>query len=139
MLPCIRQGRLPYKNAFINENNYATDYPSFIRQTPSKYSIQCLESSIIIKLSYDKIQEGYKRFKNSEMYGRLMAEQVLTIQHDRIESFLFEAAEKRYLNFMEKNKDIIHRISLSDLSSYLGIERPSLSRIRNKLVKKRIL
>jgi CRP/FNR family transcriptional regulator, anaerobic regulatory protein len=122
--------------AFINENKYATDYPAFIRQKPTNYFIECLEPSVIIKLSYDKIQEGYRKYKNSEMYGRLIAEQVLTIQHDRIESFLFESAEERYLNFINQNKNIINRISLSHLCSYLGIERQSLSRIRKRLARK---
>jgi len=121
---------------FISENQYATDYPAFIRQKPSKYFIECLEPSIIIKLPYHKIQEGYGKFKASEMYGRLIAEYVLTVQTDRVESFLFENAEERYLNFIEQNKDIINRISLSHLASHLGIERQSLSRIRSKIAKK---
>ena len=121
---------------FINENQYATDYPAFIKQKPSKYFIECLEPSIIMKLPYNKIQEGYRKFKTSEMYGRLIAEYVLTVQTDRVESFLFENAEERYLNFIENNKDIINRISLSHLASYLGIERQSLSRIRSKIAKK---
>ncbi|PCJ82750.1 MAG: cAMP-binding protein [Bacteroidetes bacterium] len=120
---------------FISENNYATDYPAFIRQKPSKYFIECLEPSILIKLPYDKIQEGYAKFKGSEMYGRLIAEYVLTVQTDRVESFLFENAEERYLNFINDNKDIMNRISLSHLASHLGIERQSLSRIRSKIAK----
>lgn len=121
---------------FINENNYATDYPAFIRQKPSKYFIECLEPSIVIKLPYAKIQEGYSKFKASEMYGRLIAEYVLTVQTDRVESFLFKNAEERYLDFIAQNKDIINRISLSHLASHLGIERQSLTRIRSKIAKK---
>ncbi|MFD1186000.1 Crp/Fnr family transcriptional regulator [Pontibacter rugosus] len=121
---------------FINENKYATDYPAFLRQKPSKYFIECLEPSIIINIPHDKLQESFKKFKTSEMYGRLMAEQVLIIQTDRVESFLFENAEERYLNFINQNPDIINRISLSHLSSYLGIKRQSLSRIRSKMAKK---
>ncbi|MAO17209.1 MAG: cAMP-binding protein [Muricauda sp.] len=121
---------------FINENNYATDYPAFIRQKPSKYFIECLEPSVIIKLPYDKIQEGYGKFKTSERYGRLIAEYVLTVQTDRVESLLFETAEERYLNFIDRNPDLVNRISLTHLATYLGIERQSLSRIRSKIAKK---
>lgn len=121
---------------FVKENQYATDYPAFIRQKPTKYFMECLENSIIIELSYDDIQEGYKKFKNNEKYGRLTAEHVLSIQTDRVESFLFQNAEQRYLNFIKENPDIMNRVSLTHLSSYLGIERQSLSRIRNKIAKK---
>ena len=122
---------------FSSENDYATDYPSFLRQKPSKYHIECLEPSIIVKMPYEKLQEAYRKHKDSEMYGRLVAQKVLTRETDRVESFLFESAEERYLNFIGQNKDIINRISLSHLASYLGIERQSLSRIRSKLAKRK--
>lgn len=122
--------------SFICENTYASDYPSFIQQKPSKYCIETIEPTTIVNLPYLKIQEAYKRFKNFELYGRLIAEQILIKKQDRIESFLFENAEERYLHFIKNNHNIINRISISDLSSYLGIERQSLSRIRKKVAGK---
>ncbi len=120
---------------FICENGFATDYPSFLRQKPSKYHIQCLEPTIIVNIPYEKLQEAYQKFKDNEMFGRLVAENVLTRETDRVESLLFESAKERYLNFLEENKAISNRISLTHLASYLGIERQSLSRIRSNLVK----
>lgn len=120
---------------FISEKQYVTDYPSFIRQKKTKYYIECLESSIIVMLPYEKLQEAYRNYKDSEMYGRLVAEYVLTREIDRVESFLFKTAEERYLNFISQNQNIMHRISLTHLSSFLGIKRQSLTRIRSKLLK----
>lgn len=121
---------------FVKENEYATDYPAFLTQMPSKYAFQCLEPSVIINLSYEKMQSGYEKYPILERYGRLMAEEVLKIQQSRIESFLFENAEERYLRFISLNPTLFNRVSLSHLSSCLGIERPSLSRIRKKLASK---
>jgi CRP/FNR family transcriptional regulator, anaerobic regulatory protein len=121
---------------FTRENGYATDYPAFINKTPSKYYIQCLEPCTLINLSYEYIQKGYTSFAGLERFGRLIAEQVLKSQQKRIESFLFDNAEQRYLNFINENPNLFNRVSLSYLSSYLGIERPSLSRIRKKLAQK---
>ena len=70
------------------------------------------------------------------MQGRYIAENVLTILSDRVESFLFNTAEERYLKFINENPELIQRISLTHLSSFLGIERQSLSRIRSKISKK---
>lgn len=119
---------------FIRENLYATHYSAFITQTPGKYYFQCLEPTIIVNLTYKHIQDSYNNFPNLERYGRLIAEQVLTIQQRRIESFLFDNAETRYLDFIKENRDLFNRVSLSYLSSYLGMERQSLTRIRKKLV-----
>lgn len=120
---------------FARENQYVTHYPAFITQTPSKYYFQCLEPTIIVNLGYKQIQEAYDRFPVLERYGRLVAEEALKVQHRRVESFLFENAEARYLDFIERNPDLFNRVSLSYLSSYLGIERQSLTRIRKRLTR----
>lgn len=120
---------------FVRENRYATHYTAFISRTPSKYYFQCIEPTILVNLSYDHIQAGYEKYPNIERYGRLVAEAVLMFQQKRIESFLFETAEQRYLDFIQDNPDLFTRISVSHLSSFLGIERQSLTRIRQKLAK----
>ncbi len=120
---------------FIRENRYATHYAAFITQTPGKYYFQCIEPSLIVNLTYTHIQEGYDRYPSLERYGRLVAEEVLKFQQGRIESFLFDTAESRYLDFIKDNSDLFNRVSLSHLSSYLGIERQSLTRIRKKLAR----
>ena len=118
---------------FIRENRYATHYSAFITRTPSKYYFQCLEPTVLVTISYKHIQEGYEKFPIFERYGRLVAESVLKIQQKRIEGFLFNNAETRYLDFIKENPDLFNRVSLSYLASYLGIERQSLTRIRKKL------
>jgi CRP-like cAMP-binding protein len=118
---------------FIKEGRYATHYSALITQTPCKYYFQCIEPSIIVNLPYKHIQDGYNKFPNLERYGRLVAEEVLKMQQRRIESFLFENAETRYLDFIKENLDLFNRVSLSNLASFLGIERQTLTRIRKKL------
>jgi CRP/FNR family transcriptional regulator, anaerobic regulatory protein len=122
--------------SFIPETTYAADYSAFITQKPSRFFIQCLEPCIIVNFPHSAMQEAYSKHKNFERYGRLIAESILVKRQNRIESFLFENAEQRYLSFITQNPDLINRISLTHLSSYLGIERQSLSRIRNKLTQK---
>ena len=124
--------------SFIPEATYASDYPSFIQQKPSKYYIEALEPTVVVNLPYEVIQEAYKNYKNFEKYGRRIAESILLKKQDRIESFLFEKAEERYNRFIQRNPKILTRISISDLSSYLGIERQSLTRIRKKLNQKEL-
>lgn len=120
---------------FVQENRYATHYTAFITRTPGKYYFQCIEPTILVNLSYDHIQTGYDKFPDIERYGRLIAEEVLKFQQKRIENFLFDTAEQRYLDFIKENPDLFNRVSLSHLSSFLGMERQTLTRIRQKLAK----
>lgn len=119
---------------FVTENSWVTDYPSLLMRKPSRYNFQCLEPTTLVRVSYGHIQSGYAQFVGFERNGRLIAEEILKQQQQRIESFQFDSAEQRYLDFIRENPSLFNRISLTHLSSYLGIERPSLSRIRRKLV-----
>jgi CRP/FNR family transcriptional regulator len=118
---------------FVKEREWATDYPSLLMGKPSRYNFQCLEPTTLISIPLNHIREGYDRFVGFERNGRLIAEEVLKQQQRRIESFQFDTAEQRYLDFIKENPALFNRISLTHLSSYLGIERPSLSRIRKKI------
>lgn len=118
---------------FYSEGDYATHYPAFITRKPSQYTIQCLEPTTFVCLSYDDIQQVYQQYPNVERYGRLVAEEVLKLQQARIESFIFQTAEERYLNFTQNHPGLFNRVSLSQLCSFLGIERQTLTRIRQKL------
>jgi hypothetical protein len=79
------------------------------------------------------MHDAFAKFPVLEKYGRLIAQEILKDQQKRIESFLFENAEQRYINFVKENPNLNNRVSISYLSTYLGIERPSLSRIRKKI------
>ncbi len=118
---------------FVKENFYAADYNAFISQTPSKYYIQTIEPCLLVNISFNLIQESYSKYKSFEKFGRLIAENYLNIRQNRIESFLFENAEQRYINFISKNKDLLNRVSQTHLSSFLGIKRQTLTRIRKKM------
>jgi CRP/FNR family transcriptional regulator len=118
---------------FYSEGDYATHYPAFLTQQPSKYSIQCLEPTTMVCLSFDDMQWVYANLPAFERYGRLVAEEILKRQQARIESFIFQTAEERYVDFIKKQPGLFNRISISHLCSFLGIERQSLTRIRQKL------
>lgn len=121
---------------FYSEGDYATHYPAFITQQPSLYTIQCLEPTTFVCLSFEGQQSIYQQSPGFERYGRLIAEEVLKRQQARIESFIFQTSEQRYLDFTRSHPALFNRISLSHLCSYLGIERQTLTRIRQKIAHK---
>ena len=121
-------------NAFFSENEFVTDYLSFIKQQKTKYTFECLEDCILISIPFETVEIAFDKYKNFANFGRKIAEWALENRTKKYESFLFETAEERYLRFIAENTPILNRISLSHLASYLGIERQSLSRIRSKIL-----
>ena len=118
---------------FVAEGSYVVHYSALLQGQPSRYAFQCLEPTTLIALPYTAVQAGYDGFPDLERFGRRIAEQVLIAQQNRIEQFQFGSAEARYLAFVAAYPELFHRISLTHLASYLGIQRPSLSRIRQRL------
>lgn len=121
-------------NAFFSENEFATDYLAFIKQQKTKYTFECLEDCVLISIPFETVETAYDRYKNFANFGRKIAEWALENRTKKYESFLYETAVERYLRFYSENKNILSRISLTHLASYLGIARQSLSRIRSKIL-----
>lgn len=119
---------------FYKEGDYATHYPAFIARQQSHYTIQCLEPTRMCCLSYEDQQWLYGHSPSFERYGRLISDRILIQQQARIESFIFQTAEQRYLDFIRSYPGLFNRVSLSHLCSFLGIERQSLTRIRQRLL-----
>jgi len=122
------------KNAwFIQENEFVTDYPSFLNSTNSRYAFESLENTICILIPKHAINRAYQSFPSIDKYGRLIAEEIIKMMQCRIESLLFLSAKERYIEVLNSEKKLVNRISVTHLASYLGIERQSLTRIRKEL------
>lgn len=118
---------------FVPENEYTFHYASFMDNKPSPLSFQCSETSTIVNFPSEHLQNAYDEIPKFEKYGRLIVEAKLKIQQERLESFLFQNAEQRYIEFTNQYPQLFNRISISQLCSYLGVERQTLTRIRKKL------
>ena len=121
---------------FIPENDYTFHYATFVMQNPCPLSFQCLEPSIIINFPVDHLQKSYERNPKFERYSRLILEEKLKLQQERLESLLYQNAEQRYKNFISQYPQLFNRITITHLCSYLGVERQTLTRIRQKLSQK---
>ncbi|PIE46790.1 MAG: cAMP-binding protein [Gammaproteobacteria bacterium] len=118
---------------FIPENEYCFHYLSFMDKTPCPLSFQCIEPCVVVNFPIDHIYQAYIDIPKFEQYGRRIMEQKFKAQQQRLESFLFQNAEQRYIDFIQQYPQLFNRISLSQLCSYLGVERQTLTRIRKKI------
>ncbi len=120
-------------NHFFLENDYAVSYLDLLKQRPTRYNIQALESTELLTFTVSSLEEAYAQSKNWERFGRIIAENAYGIATNRFECFLFLSAKERYLQMLEDYPGFLQRIPLYHLASYLGIERERLSRIRREL------
>ena len=121
---------------FFFEDEFIAGYDSFLTQTPSKMFIEAMEPCEIVYLAdREGIHTLYDRSHAWERVGRLVCERAYAFSARRVQAFMFLSAEERYLALIKERPDIFERVSLSHIASFLGIQPPSLSRIRARLVK----
>ena len=119
---------------FIKEGGYVIHYGATVKSEPSKYYFQCIEPTVMIDIPLEHIRICCSRFAVMEHYLRLIIEQELCHKQQRIDSFIFENGEERYKWFVLENPDLMQRLTISQLASYLGMERQSLTRIRKRIM-----
>jgi CRP-like cAMP-binding protein len=125
------------KNIFLyTQNQFVVPFKSFINQTPCDYHTQALTNATILYINIDDLLSLYKQSHQWERFGRLMAQEAFNLTIERMEGFVFKSPEERYLDLIKNYPDIFNNIPLYHISSYLGIQGPSLSRIRKRLALK---
>jgi CRP-like cAMP-binding protein len=118
---------------FAFKGEWLGDYESFLSRQPSQHFIQATEETEIFCLAYDDMQQLYSLGAKFERFGRLIAENLfLTVGRSRNELNTL-SAQDRYLNLVKAHPNIVQRVPLQHIATYLGIHPQSLSRIRTKL------
>lgn len=122
---------------FFFENGWYTDYESFLTGKPTKQNIETLEKSELLLLSAQDLQQLYIDIPKFERFGRLMAENAFLGIRQRSEMLENLTAEERYITMLKERPKVFERIPQHYIASYLGIQPPSLSRIRKRMSSKR--
>lgn len=103
---------------------------SLLSGMPAYYNIETLEDSEIISISYEELDRLYGEFHEIERLGRLMISQYYLEQDEGLRSLRFLSARERYLELMQKQPELLLRVPLQYVASYLGMTPETLSRIR---------
>jgi CRP-like cAMP-binding protein len=119
---------------FAIENWWTADLGSFITQTPADYTVQCIEDSVLIQLSFESLEQLYIRIPKLERFFRIIIQKAFVAAQKRLVNNFSLAAKQRYLLFREQYPLIEQRVPQYLIASYLGITREFLSKIRNQLI-----
>lgn len=124
-------------NAFIYPaHQFVVTFKSFIHQVPCDYHTVAMSDATTLCITLDSLHQLYRQSHNWERFGRLAAQVAFDVAIDRAEGMLFKTPEQRYLDLIKHQPDVFNQIPLYHIASYLGIQGPSLSRIRKRLAGK---
>jgi CRP-like cAMP-binding protein len=114
---------------------FITNMKSLSRESPSEVNMQALEDSVVVRLQKQDMIGLYQKSAELQAAGRGLLEAMVVNENEWKEMYtLFDPAE-RYAFLMNKAPELVQKISLQHIASFLGIRRETLSRIRSGLNK----
>lgn len=114
------------------DNSWISDLESFFSQRPSKYYIEALEDSKLLRISNERLEQLYREVPKLERYFRILFQKAYINALERLNATMWESALERYNDMLKEHPDMFQRVPLVYIASYLGITPESLSRIRKK-------
>ena len=117
---------------FFFENEIATNIDSFGNGKESVFNIVACEPLTVIIFDKEKLFQIIKQNNEIETLGRNCIRLFAIKQEEFSTLFKLYSAQQR-LEYLEANHPkVLQRVSLSQLASFLGVARETLSRIRKR-------
>lgn len=116
--------------SFSFENTIVVRYESLFNGQASKKAIQVIEDSEVVSLDANKFFALFDVYPELEKVFNIVIKNALIDNICRVESIQFHTAEERYNALIKEAPDVLKRVPLKYIASFLGITPVSLSRIR---------
>lgn len=117
---------------FAIENWWLTDNIAFLEQKQSSFTVQAVENSEVLAISYDAREEMLARFPQMERYFRKVYEKAFATQQLRVKYINDYSREEMYIYFAKVQPAFLQRVPQYMLASYLGFTPEYLSEIKKK-------
>ena len=107
----------------------------YVKNEPGYETMELMEDSELYVIKRAKLQQLYNEDKHIANWGRRFAETELLDAEVRVITLLLATATERYRDLLDNQSDLLQRLPLGCIASYLGITQVSLSRIRASIAK----
>lgn len=123
---------LEYNRHFVFENSCVGELHQILSKKPTSTSIQALEKTELLEISdkaYKAIFDKCPVFAMASLKNHL-EEYASVLEKEEIKKTL--TIEEQYMDLMENHLEVIERVPLYHIASYLGVKPESLSRVKKK-------
>lgn len=116
--------------SFGKEGDTIISFKSYIADQEGYENVELLEDCIVYKLNTKDLRKLYHENLEIANWGIRFAENLLQRTEDRLLARHFGNAADRYALLLKNYPNLLQRVQLGYIASYLGITQVSLSRIR---------
>jgi CRP-like cAMP-binding protein len=132
----INENIVEHTLTFACEGWWIGDMYSLISQKPGNLFIEVLEDAEIIMLSKESQEFLYAEIPKLERYFRILTENSLVANQERLMDNLSLPAEERFEKFYAKYPALIQKVPQKHIASYLGVTPEFFSKMKARLLKK---
>ena len=116
--------------SFVFEGDMAVAVPGFSGRTVSKCIVETLEDSILLRISRERLEGLFRKSLELANWGRCLVERYLLEHELYFMDYFWTDKGTQYRNLIKEYPQLLQRVSLKELASYLDVTPQSLSRIR---------
>ena len=108
---------------------------SFLTRSPSLVFVETLEPTIMVSLTYDKMEEALNNFPQGERLGRLIVTGMYVKKEESRYNRLLRSPRERFLDYLNAHPHMLQRVPQKYLASYLNIKPETFSRMKHLVAK----
>ena len=114
---------------FTYSGSFSGVADSFLTQLPSRYFLETLSSSTMLKTSYIQIKALMDKHHSFERWVRLAVSYTLMGVLERQIELLSYSAEEKFRTLLKRSPHVLQLIPHKYLASYLGIDASTFSKL----------
>lgn len=115
---------------------WIADMYSYLSQRPGHSFIEVNEDAEVILLSKENQEKLFIQVPKLERFFRILIENSLVANQQRLVDNLSFTAEARYDKFSKKYAGLIHSLPQKQIASYIGVTPEFFSKMKARLLKK---
>lgn len=115
---------------------WISDMYSFFSQKPGQLFIEVLEDAEVVSLSKENQEQLYLEIPKLERFFRILIENSLVANQQRLMDNLSLPAEERFDKFTKKYGTLVHKVPQKQIASFIGVTPEFFSKMKARLLKK---
>lgn len=122
--------------SFACEGWWIGDMYSLLSQKPGNLFIEVMEDSEVVLLSRENQEELYIQIPKLERFFRILIQNSLVANQERLMDNLSLTAEERFEKFCLKYPDLIQKVPQKQIASFIGVTPEFFSKMKARMLKK---
>lgn len=119
---------------FKFENQIVTSYESFVSNKISNISIQAIEDCDLLVISRTNFLHLVEKIPSWIAVQNLLTQQEFIEKEKYLVHFKNKPAKEKYQQLLTENPEIINRVPVNYIASYLGITQRTLTRVKKEIL-----